>query len=93
MHAHMRGHMHTFRQLCPPQNQLILGVMGVDIALNEIKSLTPRYKVGTVDVLTLPCTGAGVAALKHRVKMLSADMSLIGMNSFHSANCVPYTAF
>ncbi|XP_023676819.1 voltage-dependent calcium channel subunit alpha-2/delta-2 isoform X1 [Paramormyrops kingsleyae] len=28
------------------QNQLILGVMGVDIALNEIKSLTPRYKLG-----------------------------------------------
>lgn len=27
------------------QNQLILGVMGVDIALSEIKELTPRYKV------------------------------------------------
>ncbi|XP_036388834.1 voltage-dependent calcium channel subunit alpha-2/delta-2a isoform X2 [Megalops cyprinoides] len=28
------------------QNQLILGVMGVDIALNEIQKLTPRYKLG-----------------------------------------------
>ncbi|KPP70187.1 voltage-dependent calcium channel subunit alpha-2/delta-2-like [Scleropages formosus] len=28
------------------KNQLILGVMGVDIALSEIKSLTPRYKLG-----------------------------------------------
>ncbi|XP_073809039.1 voltage-dependent calcium channel subunit alpha-2/delta-2a isoform X2 [Danio rerio] len=28
------------------QNQLMLGVMGVDIALNEIKELTPRYKLG-----------------------------------------------
>ncbi|TRY66837.1 hypothetical protein DNTS_004778 [Danionella cerebrum] len=28
------------------KNQLILGVMGVDIALNEIKELTPRYKLG-----------------------------------------------
>ncbi|KAJ8394843.1 hypothetical protein AAFF_G00041980 [Aldrovandia affinis] len=27
-------------------NQLILGVMGVDIALNEIKRLTPRYQLG-----------------------------------------------
>uniref|UniRef100_A0A8B9HHY2 Calcium channel, voltage-dependent, alpha 2/delta subunit 2a n=1 Tax=Astyanax mexicanus TaxID=7994 RepID=A0A8B9HHY2_ASTMX len=27
-------------------NQLILGVMGVDIALSEIKQLTPRYKLG-----------------------------------------------
>ncbi|XP_062402206.1 voltage-dependent calcium channel subunit alpha-2/delta-2a [Sardina pilchardus] len=29
-----------------PQNQLILGVMGVDITLNEIQALTPRYKLG-----------------------------------------------
>ncbi|XP_072540979.1 voltage-dependent calcium channel subunit alpha-2/delta-2a isoform X2 [Salminus brasiliensis] len=28
------------------KNQLILGVMGVDIALSEIKQLTPRYKLG-----------------------------------------------
>ncbi|KAJ8257539.1 hypothetical protein GJAV_G00186670 [Gymnothorax javanicus] len=28
------------------QNQLILGVMGVDIALSEIQRLTPRYKLG-----------------------------------------------
>ncbi|XP_030632344.1 voltage-dependent calcium channel subunit alpha-2/delta-2a [Chanos chanos] len=28
------------------QNQLILGVMGVDIALSEIKKLTPQYKLG-----------------------------------------------
>uniref|UniRef100_A0A8C1PSG5 Calcium channel, voltage-dependent, alpha 2/delta subunit 2a n=1 Tax=Cyprinus carpio TaxID=7962 RepID=A0A8C1PSG5_CYPCA len=28
------------------KNQLILGVMGVDIALSEIKELTPRYKLG-----------------------------------------------
>lgn len=30
---------------CVLQNQLILGVMGVDVALSEIKQLTPRYKV------------------------------------------------
>nr|XP_015203555.1 PREDICTED: voltage-dependent calcium channel subunit alpha-2/delta-2 [Lepisosteus oculatus] len=28
------------------QNQLILGVMGVDIPLNDIKKLTPRYNLG-----------------------------------------------
>ncbi|XP_057193476.1 voltage-dependent calcium channel subunit alpha-2/delta-2a isoform X1 [Triplophysa rosa] len=28
------------------KNQLILGVMGVDVALSEIKELTPRYKLG-----------------------------------------------
>ncbi|XP_055069670.2 voltage-dependent calcium channel subunit alpha-2/delta-2a isoform X1 [Misgurnus anguillicaudatus] len=28
------------------KSQLILGVMGVDIALSEIKELTPRYKLG-----------------------------------------------
>lgn len=27
------------------QNQLILGVMGIDVALNDIKKLTPRYNV------------------------------------------------
>uniref|UniRef100_A0A672N4Y0 Voltage-dependent calcium channel subunit alpha-2/delta-2-like n=1 Tax=Sinocyclocheilus grahami TaxID=75366 RepID=A0A672N4Y0_SINGR len=31
------------------KNQLILGVMGVDIALNEIKELTPRYKVSEIN--------------------------------------------
>uniref|UniRef100_A0A8C1PHG1 Calcium channel, voltage-dependent, alpha 2/delta subunit 2a n=1 Tax=Cyprinus carpio TaxID=7962 RepID=A0A8C1PHG1_CYPCA len=31
------------------QNQLILGVMGVDIALSEIKELTPRYKVSEIN--------------------------------------------
>lgn len=31
-----------------PQNQLVLGVMGVDVTLNEIQSLTPRYKVRVV---------------------------------------------
>lgn len=29
----------------PFQNQLILGVMGIDVALNDIKRLTPRYNV------------------------------------------------
>lgn len=29
------------------QNQLILGVMGVDVHLDEIKRLTPRYNVRT----------------------------------------------
>ncbi|TNN84336.1 Voltage-dependent calcium channel subunit alpha-2/delta-2 [Liparis tanakae] len=28
------------------QNQLILGVMGVDVHLDEIKRLTPRYNLG-----------------------------------------------
>ncbi|KAL7891758.1 hypothetical protein AOLI_G00012340 [Acnodon oligacanthus] len=28
------------------KNQLILGVMGVDVALSEIQQLTPRYKLG-----------------------------------------------
>lgn len=27
------------------QNQLILGVMGVDVAINEIKKKTPTYRV------------------------------------------------
>ncbi|XP_040424529.1 voltage-dependent calcium channel subunit alpha-2/delta-2 isoform X2 [Cygnus olor] len=28
------------------KNQLILGVMGIDVALNDIKKLTPRYNLG-----------------------------------------------
>uniref|UniRef100_A0A4W3GFC5 Calcium voltage-gated channel auxiliary subunit alpha2delta 2 n=1 Tax=Callorhinchus milii TaxID=7868 RepID=A0A4W3GFC5_CALMI len=28
------------------QNQLILGVMGIDVSLNDIKKLTPRYNLG-----------------------------------------------
>lgn len=28
----------------------MLGVMGVDIALNEIKELTPRYKVSDINI-------------------------------------------
>ncbi|MEQ2266706.1 Voltage-dependent calcium channel subunit alpha-2/delta-2, partial [Xenotaenia resolanae] len=28
------------------QNQLILGVMGVDVAINEIKKKTPTYRLG-----------------------------------------------
>lgn len=39
------------------QNQLILGVMGIDVALNDIKRLTPRYNVrGDPFPLSLPCT-------------------------------------
>lgn len=34
--------MYSF--LCT-QNQLILGVMGIDVALNDIKRLTPNYTV------------------------------------------------
>ena len=30
------------------QNQLILGVMGIDVALNDIKRLTPNYTVSVV---------------------------------------------
>uniref|UniRef100_A0A8C0HQF2 Calcium voltage-gated channel auxiliary subunit alpha2delta 2 n=1 Tax=Buteo japonicus TaxID=224669 RepID=A0A8C0HQF2_9AVES len=30
----------------PKMNQLILGVMGIDVALNDIKRLTPRYNLG-----------------------------------------------
>jgi len=45
--------------LLPPaafQNQLILGVMGIDVALNDIKKLTPRYNVcgGLLPHLPLP---------------------------------------
>lgn len=34
----------TDPHLCS-QNQLILGVMGIDVALNDIKRLTPNYTV------------------------------------------------
>lgn len=38
------------------QNQLILGVMGIDVALNDIKRLTPRYNVREVpSPPSLPC--------------------------------------
>uniref|UniRef100_A0A8C7PBS9 Calcium voltage-gated channel auxiliary subunit alpha2delta 1 n=1 Tax=Oncorhynchus mykiss TaxID=8022 RepID=A0A8C7PBS9_ONCMY len=30
----------------PIQNQLILGVMGIDVSLDDIKKLTPRYTIG-----------------------------------------------
>lgn len=33
------------------QNQLILGVVGIDVALNDIKKLTPRYNVSREDVM------------------------------------------
>lgn len=35
---------YTIPFLCA-QNQLILGVMGIDVALNDIKRLTPNYTV------------------------------------------------
>lgn len=35
------------------QNQLILGVVGIDVALNDIKKLTPRYNVSKEDVMFL----------------------------------------
>lgn len=37
------------------QNQLILGVMGIDVALNDIKRLTPRYNVRGVPFALHPC--------------------------------------
>lgn len=41
------------------QNQLILGVMGIDVALNDIKRLTPNYTVSVVplsiSLLSLSC--------------------------------------
>lgn len=39
------------------QNQLILGVMGIDVALNDIKKLTPNYTVSVqlhIHLLCLP---------------------------------------
>lgn len=33
-----------------PQNQLILGVMGVDVAISEIKKKTPTYRVSKVNI-------------------------------------------
>uniref|UniRef100_A0A8D2NHB4 VWFA domain-containing protein n=1 Tax=Zonotrichia albicollis TaxID=44394 RepID=A0A8D2NHB4_ZONAL len=36
------------------KNQLILGVMGIDVALNDIKRLTPRYNVLAAGALS-PC--------------------------------------
>lgn len=38
----------TFSVILVPsqyQNQLILGVMGIDVSLNDIKKLTPRFTV------------------------------------------------
>lgn len=41
------------------QNQLILGVMGIDVALNDIKRLTPNYTVSvihlSIPLLSLSC--------------------------------------
>lgn len=36
------------------QNQLILGVMGIDVSLDDIKKLTPRFTVGLFHVLFSP---------------------------------------
>lgn len=40
------------------QNQLILGVMGIDVALNDIKRLTPNYTVSVylpISLFRLSC--------------------------------------
>lgn len=49
----------THPRLCS-QNQLILGVMGIDVALNDIKRLTPNYTV-SVAPLCFPWDTAGPA--------------------------------
>lgn len=36
------------------QNQLILGVMGIDVSLDDIKKLTPRFTVGLFNFLFSP---------------------------------------
>lgn len=41
------------------QNQLILGVMGIDVALNDIKRLTPNYTVSIHPPIRLPCLPCG----------------------------------
>lgn len=38
------------------QNQLILGVMGVDIAINEIKKKTPTYRVSKLNITVITFT-------------------------------------
>lgn len=38
------------------QNQLILGVMGVDVSLEDIKKLTPRFTVSCLCWWFLQCT-------------------------------------
>lgn len=46
------------------QNQLILGVMGIDVALNDIKKLTPRYNVREGLLPHLPLSQGPVATLQ-----------------------------
>lgn len=44
------SHVHYLTDLMLPQNQLILGVMGVDVAISEIKKKTPTYRVSKVNI-------------------------------------------
>lgn len=43
---------------CQYQNQLILGVMGIDVSLDDIKKLTPRFTVTWFYILFSPVTDA-----------------------------------
>lgn len=42
------GHLGIKSFFCCLQNQLILGVMGVDVSLEDIKRLTPRFTVSCI---------------------------------------------
>lgn len=44
------SHVHYLTDLMLPQSQLILGVMGVDVAISEIKKKTPTYRVSKVNI-------------------------------------------
>lgn len=50
-----------------PQNQLILGVMGVDVTISEIKKKTPTYRVSKVNpAATVHVSVHGVLTLLSR---------------------------
>lgn len=55
----------TLLPLASFQNQLILGVMGIDVALNDIKKLTPRYNVRGGCSPSIPAPRLPTALLRH----------------------------
>lgn len=57
------------------QNQLILGVMGVDVAINEIKKKTPTYRVSilAVSAVLLLLTSAGLTFALTSPEQLGAN--------------------
>lgn len=72
MQREILKNMFSFSPLPPTQhqNQLILGVMGIDVSLDDIKKLTPRFTVSSMS------TG------RHKRAVLRTHTQMMGFDVF-----------